>query len=432
MKKRLFAILLALVLSLSILPPALALEGDARRSADMLATLGLVQGTGHGYDLDAPTTRAQTAVLLVRLSGAEKTAAAQTNHSAFRDVPTWAARSVNYAAKQRWIKGITETVFSPNEAITADAWFTMLLRMLGYSDTHSDFSYDDAAVFARRIGLASKDYVGPMTRGAVFESMSDALFFRYNGQEHTVLENLLQKNAVPAHAVQALGLTQERLTARQIADRYMAAVFCINDYDTQEKLDANDASANASGFFISPDGLAVTNYHSIDGTPLATVTLVTGESYPIESVIYYDKKIDIAVVKVSKTSQDDQTTSAFAYLEVVGTGSIRPGDVVYTLGNPLGLGLAISNGIISDIARDVERYALPCVMNTADISQGSSGGALLNELGQVIAVTSGAYTYGNNMYLAVPADPVLTADLTENGLTLSEVAQLEAVEQSET
>lgn len=44
-------------------------------------------------------------------------------------------------------------------------------------------------------------------------------------------------------------------------------------------------------------------------------------------------------------------------------------------------------------------------MNTADISQGSSGGALLNEKGQVIAVTSGAYAYGNNMYLGRSGGP---------------------------
>ncbi len=62
-------------------------------------------------------------------------------------------------------------------------------------------------------------------------------------------------------------------------------------------------------------------------------------------------------------------------------------------------------------------YALPCVMSTADISEGSSGGALLNVYGQAVAVTSGAYVYGNSMYLAVPIDPILTADLTGEGLT---------------
>ena len=74
-----------------------------------------------------------------------------------------------------------------------------------------------------------------------------------------------------------------------------------------------------------------------------------------------------------------------------------------------------------------ERYALPCVMSTADISEGSSGGALLNVYGQAVAVTSGAYVYGNSMYLAVPIDPILTADLTGEGLTLPEVLEAETV-----
>ena len=74
----------------------------------------------------------------------------------------------------------------------------------------------------------------------------------------------------------------------------------------------------------------------------------------------------------------------------------------------------------------MERYALPCVMSTADISEGSSGGALLNACGQVVAVTSGAFLYGNSMYLAVPIDPVLSADLTGQGQTLAQVAAAEA------
>ena len=74
----------------------------------------------------------------------------------------------------------------------------------------------------------------------------------------------------------------------------------------------------------------------------------------------------------------------------------------------------------------MDRYTLPCVVNSADISRGSSGGALVNVYGQVIGVTSGAYTYGNNMYLAVPVNPVMTADLTGPGWTLAEVKAMEA------
>ena len=82
----------------------------------------------------------------------------------------------------------------------------------------------------------------------------------------------------------------------------------------------------------------------------------------------------------------------------------------------------MSAGVISALERQVDRYELPCVMSTADISEGSSGGALLNVYGQAVAVTS-AYVYGNSMYLAVPIDPVLSADLTGEGQSLSAVSE---------
>ena len=165
---------------------------------------------------------------------------------------------------------------------------------------------------------------------------------------------------------------------------------------------------------------------SIEDSIKATATLLNGETYEVERVLYYDTGIDIAVIKVSRTNQSRRTTSAFNHLDLVGTADIRPGDPVYAIGNPLGLGLAISSGIIGSTAHELARYALPCIVNSADISRGSSGGALMNAHGQVIGVTSGAYTYGNNMYLAVPVDPVMAADLTVSGWTLKEVKAIEA------
>ena len=158
----------------------------------------------------------------------------------------------------------------------------------------------------------------------------------------------------------------------------------------------------------------------------ATVKLVTGETFPVERVLYYNAVADLAVIRVSRTSTGQKTTSAFAYLDIAPSGAqdVRVGDVVYTISNPLGLGLAVSSGVVSDTARAVARYDLPCLMDTADISQGSSGGALLSAHGQVIGVTSGAFTYGNNMYLAVPIDPVLSADLAGAGWTIKQVRDI--------
>ena len=305
----------------------------------------------------------------------------------------------------------------------------MLLRMLGYSDQKGDFTVDDAPAFAQRIGLVSRSYTGTLPRGDVFESMREALSFSYQDDSGTVIERLVASGTCTRAAASALGLLDRELTSREVADRHMAAVFCLDLYEDQKAIDAKEPTSNASGFFITSDGLAVTNYHSIQESIYATATLSTGDVYEVTEVVYYDTEIDIAVIRISQTSTIRKTTSAFAYLELVGTGDIRFGDTVYTLGNPLGLGLAVSSGIISDPDRTVDRYSLPCVMNTADISQGSSGGALLNIYGEVIAVTSGAYTYGNNMYLAVPVDPVLTADLTAPGKTLAQVAALENPEE---
>ena len=426
MKKKLIALFCLLSLLLTTVPAA-ALEGEALRSADLLATLNLVDGKENGdYALDTPATRAQAAVLLVRLAGAESAAKKDGQRTAFRDLPVWARDEIVYAARQGWAYGASASAFNPNEPISANAWFGMLLRMLGYSEKANDFRPEDAPAFAQRIGLVSGSYSGNLTRGDLFASMAEALQFSYKGQDLTVLENLIQTGTCSRYTANALGLLNRELTARQLADRHMSAVFCMDLYNNEAAVSDKTPTSNASGFFISADGLAVTNYHSIEGSLYATATLCTGDVYEIDRVIYYDKEIDIAVIRVSQTSVTNQTTSAFAYLDLVGTDDIRHGDIVYTLGNPLGLGLAVSSGIISDIARDVDRYQLPCVMSTASISQGSSGGALLNVYGQVIAVTSGAYTYGNNMYLAVPVDPVLTADLSANGQTLAAVAVIEA------
>ena len=426
MKKKLIALFCLLSLLLTTVPAA-ALEGEALRSADLLATLNLVNGKENGdYALDTPATRAQAAVLLVRLAGAESAAKKDSQRTSFRDLPVWARDEIVYAARQGWAYGASASAFNPNEPISANAWFGMLLRMLGYSEKANDFRPEDAPAFAQRIGLVSESYSGNLTRGDLFESMTEALQFSYKGQDLTVLEKLIQTGTCSRYTANALGLLNRELTARQLADRHMSAVFCMDLYNNEAAVSDKTPTSNASGFFISADGLAVTNYHSIEGSLYATATLCTGDVYEIDRVIYYDKEIDIAVIRVSQTSVANQTTSAFAYLDLAGTDDIRHGDIVYTLGNPLGLGLAVSSGIISDIARDVDRYQLPCVMSTASISQGSSGGALLNVYGQVIAVTSGAYTYGNNMYLAVPVDPVLTADLSANGRTLAAVAIIEA------
>lgn len=431
MKKRVLAFLCALLLLTGAVPFAAAQEGETLRAADALHTLGLINGTGtSGYALESPATRAQAAVLLVRLAGAQQDAAADNWFSGYRDVPAWASRAVHYAVHQGWIDSPASAGldFHPDTAITADEWFTFLLRMLGYDDAAGDFSPDSAALFAQHIGLTPQVSTGSLSRGQLFVLLESALSFSYKDGSATVISRLIDRGIVSRAAANALGFLSPVLTARQVAERYTAAAFHLDVYTRQIELDIDMPMVNASGFFISADGLAVTNYHTIEDSVHAVATLSTGEVYPVQRVLYYDPDADIAVIQISKTSRSGHVTSAFAHLDIApsGTRDVRPGDPVYTLSDPLGMGLAVSSGIISATNRDVERYSVPCLMSTADISQGSSGGALVNALGQVIGVTSGAYTYGNSMYLAVPIDPVLSADLTGEGWTIREIKEREA------
>lgn len=433
---RLCAVMMAMVITLSIPVVTRASEGELARTADRLKTLGLVKDSGN---LDLPVTRLQGVELLVKLSASEEKAQNDRWSSGFWDVPAgWPETAVSYAVHQKWVSGVKATEFRPSSSLTANAWAAFLLRMLGYQDKKDetgdyDFLVSEAALFACHIGLTPKVYEGDLTRGDFYQMAANALTFSYvnTGEEEeeeeiTVLDRLIEEGVVSVSTANALGYLNPVLSAREIADRCTSAVFCITTYENQKAIREEKPYSNASGFFIDESGLAVTNYHSIEDAIYATATLTTGEEYEIERVLFYDTEIDIAVIKVSRISLEKKETSAFAYLDMVDTTDVRAGDTVYSLGNPLGGGLAIGSGVISAVNRKVDQYALPCLMNTASISKGSSGGALLNDRGHVIAITTGAFTFGNNMYLAIPLDVLGTLDLEEEeGMTLAQMTRIE-------
>ena len=432
MKKKLLSLVCALALTISLLPAAQALEGEGTRAAEALASLGLVTGTGAGYTAEDAATQEQAAALLVRLLGAEKAAKADRRSCGWAGIPSWARSAVNYCAFHDLIDW---SEYRAGGALDAELWCAMLLRALGCGSELGS----SAARTALRIGLISRPLEGTLTRGDLFETALAALTYpvRDGG---TLLDGLLAKGLCTAAAVdalglrllqtlahggaaavEALGLRRETLTAREAADRHLSAILCLDLFADEEAIEADEPTANASAFLISPDGLAVTNYHSIDGAISGRATLITGEACAIERVIYYDADIDLAVIRIARTTAEGETVPCFHAIALAGAKEVRMGDTVYALGNPLGLGLAMSRGIVSATAHEADLSTLPCIVSDATISRGSSGGALLNEYGRAVAVTTGAYVYGNNMYLCVPLDPVLEADLTGEGMTLQEV-----------
>lgn len=384
MKKRLFAFLL--VLSLCV-PTAAALEGDKLRAAETLASYGVVQGTPTGYDVDSFCTRAQALVLLGRLGG--YTAGGK---DPFSDTPDWAKNEVAALCGAGILKGVySGSRLHSSEYITANEWSALLLHLCGI-ETESK----DAALYARRLGVISREYSSPLTRGELFEMTCDALTYSWNGA--TLAQHMGKERA-----------GMRLLSAREVADHHSASVCALTLYPTQADAEKDAKRVDATAFFVTGDGVALTNYHSIKGSDAGYATLSTGERFPVEGVLWSDEEADLALIRISRTTKDGKvTTPSFAAVQMVASNEVYAGDRVYAIGNALGLGLSVSEGIISASNCVCDVSTVPCLLSTADISAGSSGGALFNELGHVIAVTAGSFSDGNGLYLGIPVDNIMT------------------------
>lgn len=271
------------------------------------------------------------------------------------------------------------------------------------------------------MGLTTRVPAHDMTRGDLFRSMKDALYAVPKGSDATVLDHLVRSGLVSASVVDALGLQSKTFTARDIADHYTASVVQLEMYRNETFQQTGKPNGHASAFFISEDGLAVTNYHSIRGFKLGEAVTLDGTHFEIKNVLGYDDASDFAVIRISTTSMDGKEQAVFHPMPFTSADDVCPGDQVFAIGNPLGQGLAVSEGIISAVNRKVSNYEIPLILNTADISTGSSGGALLNIYGHVVGITMGAYNTGNSLFLSVPIDVIRTVDLSSTGKTLAEV-----------
>jgi serine protease Do len=143
-------------------------------------------------------------------------------------------------------------------------------------------------------------------------------------------------------------------------------------------------TGEGSGFFISPDGYAVTNNHVVDHAKSVEVTTDDGAVYTAK-VIGTDPKTDLALIKVD--SKHDFTFAQFS------DQAPRIGDWVVAVGNPFGLGGTVTAGIVSANGRDIgsgpyDNY----IQIDAPINKGNSGGPAFNMNGEVIGVNTAIYS----------------------------------------
>ncbi len=202
--------------------------------------------------------------------------------------------------------------------------------------------------------------------------------------------------------------------ATQISEKVAPSVFYIEVYDSELQL-----LGSGSGFFISSDGVAVTNYHVIDDTAFATVETIDGKLFEVTNIIAFDKELDAAIIKVGKTELiTGEVVDSFPALTLADSDNIKAGQKIFAIGSPKGLKNTISDGIISNVSREDGRL----IQITAPIEHGSSGGALINENGEVLGITSEGYDNGN-LNFAIPINLIKPFDLTAEGMTYAEFVE---------
>ena len=155
-------------------------------------------------------------------------------------------------------------------------------------------------------------------------------------------------------------------------------------------------SATGSGFAAFSDDIIVTNYHVIASDVYSiTAKNERGDSFECPTVIAFDEKKDIALLKGSSSS------SGLSLLPIGHSATLQKGDKVVAIGSPLGLMNSVSSGVFSGFVYDEDCSMLQF---TAAISHGSSGGALFNDRGEVVGITSASYTEGQSLNLAIPIE----------------------------
>jgi Do/DeqQ family serine protease len=171
-----------------------------------------------------------------------------------------------------------------------------------------------------------------------------------------------------------------------------------------------------SGVIISTDGFIITNNHVVEEADELKV-LLNDEREFTAKVIGTDPKTDVAVIKITAENLPAAT--------LADSSKLRVGDIVFAIGNPLGVGQTVTMGIVSATGRrvgildEVAGYE-DFIQTDAAINQGNSGGALIDARGRLVGINSAiiSTSQGNiGIGFAVPinlANSIMTS-LIETG-----------------
>ncbi len=165
-----------------------------------------------------------------------------------------------------------------------------------------------------------------------------------------------------------------------------------------------------SGFFYET-GKVVTNYHVIEGATSIKVNLKDGNSYDVKYILSADKTLDLAVLSVPVPIEPLKKNQH----------GVSPGESVYAIGSSLGiLTDTFTNGIVTNANRQMDD--IHYIQTNAAITNGNSGGPLINEYGEVIGINTWQYEKGQNLNFAIALEE-LNYMIIQGGVSIDDYYQ---------
>lgn len=165
--------------------------------------------------------------------------------------------------------------------------------------------------------------------------------------------------------------TQSSLDGPSIVAKASPAVVLI-------KGESAEGTVIGSGLIVSPDGKVATNLHVIRDLKAAGVQLSSGETFDVVSVLAFDDRKDLAIVKIAGF---DLPTA-----ELGNSNDVKIGERVVAIGSPHGLQGSVTTGVVSAIRDDLSGSGAKVIQTDASANPGNSGGPLLNDRGQAIGL----------------------------------------------
>jgi serine protease Do len=165
------------------------------------------------------------------------------------------------------------------------------------------------------------------------------------------------------------------------------------------------AGGLGTGFLINDRGHLITNYHVVEGQTRIAVTLSTrGERGP-EKVEIQDVRLvalqplrDLALLQLEWDAEEHGPLPEPVTLSAEDDLSV--GDLIFAIGNPLGLERTVTQGIVSSTSRTIGH--LRFVQTDASINPGNSGGPLFNARGEIVGVVCAGASFFDGLAFGIP------------------------------